>query len=95
MADDAQPADVYADQFTVSVGPYGVSITFSLTQPHPAPGQPPQRRDLVTVRMSLEHTKVMAMILHRQLKNYERENSIEIPIPYSLYQQLGLAPEDW
>ncbi len=95
MADEGQPLDVYSDQFTVTVGPYGISLTFSLTQPHPAPGQPPQRRDLVTVRMSLEHAKVMAMIVRRQLKNYERENSVEIPIPYSLYQQLNLAPEDW
>jgi hypothetical protein len=44
--------------------------------------------------MSLEHAKVLAMLLRAQLKDYERENG-EIPLPPSLYTSLGIAREDW
>jgi len=44
--------------------------------------------------MSLEHTKIIAMMLRKQLKNWEREN-VEIAIPHSVYNGLGLSQEDW
>ena len=44
--------------------------------------------------MSLEHAKVVAMLLRKQLKQYERENGT-IPLPPGLYTSLGVAQEDW
>ena len=51
---------------------------------------------MATVRMSLEHAKVMAIILRKQLKQFEEQLGAEIPLPLQVYQQLGVSPkEDW
>lgn len=87
--------DVYADAFQVTVTPFGVNMTFGLREAHPNPNQQASSEHVAVVRMSLEHTKVMAMMLTKQVKLYEREGSLTIPIPAELYQQLGIAEEDW
>jgi hypothetical protein len=45
--------------------------------------------------MSLEHMKVMAMLLKRQLKAYEEQAASPINIPRQVYNGLGLSQEDW
>jgi len=45
--------------------------------------------------MSLEHAKVMAMLMRRQLKEYEHESGATIAIPFALYRDLDLSPDDW
>jgi hypothetical protein len=46
--------------------------------------------------MSLEHAKVMAIILRKQLKQFEEQLGAEIALPLQVYQQLGVSPkEDW
>lgn len=88
--------DFYTDQFVMSLSPYGVTCIFYLTSPEPPPpGQPPGRRELVRLRMSLEHAKVMAMLMRRQLKEYEHESGATIAIPFALYRDLDLSPDDW
>jgi hypothetical protein len=95
MPDVGSAPDVYADQFIVSVNVWGVALSFIKGPPHPAPGQAPQGDPQATIRMSLEHAKVTAMILKRQLKQYERESGTEIPIPHAVYNAMGLSDEDW
>lgn len=92
---EVEVPEFYVDQFTVTVGVYGITMSLGLTPPHPAPGQPATPKDLVRVRMSLEHAKVMTMILRRQLKHYEREAGLSIDVPMSVYTGLGVSPEDW
>jgi len=92
---ESEVPEFYVDQFRVTWGAYGVAMTFGLTPPHPAPGQPATPQDLVRIRMSLEHAKIMAMIMRKSLKAYERENGIEIGIPHKVYMDLGISPEDW
>lgn len=89
------PVDVYADQFIVTAGLWGVAMSFMKSPPHPTPGQSPQAEPQAVVRMSLEHAKVMAMVIRRQLKTWERENDIEIRIPHEVLNQMGLSVEDW
>lgn len=90
------PVDVYADQFQVNTGPYGCTLNFfaSSTQP-PAPGSAPQAERVASVRMSLEHLKVMTFILHRQLTEYERQSGVRIPIPQEVLNALRIGREDW
>lgn len=91
-----EPVDVQADQFQVTVGPYGVTLNFSLTSPTlPAPGSAQQAERLATVRMSLEHLKVMTFILRRQLMEYEQSTGVTIPLPIQVLNSLGIGPEDW
>jgi hypothetical protein len=94
VATDPEVPEFYVDQFTVTAGTYGLAMTFGLTPPHPAPGQTIPPREIVRLRMSLEHAKVMAMILRRQLKRYEEEMA-PINLPMKLASSLGISPEDW
>ncbi|MBI1847111.1 MAG: hypothetical protein HY294_03970 [Candidatus Rokubacteria bacterium] len=87
--------EFYIDQFRVGVSPWGAAMTCGLSDPHPNPGQAVPVQDLVRLRMSLEHLKVMAMILRRQLKAYEDGTGVPINIPRQVYNQLGLSSEDW
>ena len=89
--------DIYCDQFTVAHSPYGVAFTFSLSPSTPSavPGQV-HAEPKVIVRMSLEHAKVMAMMMRRNLKQYELEHLGEpIRIPRATLQQLNLSEADW
>jgi hypothetical protein len=92
---ESEVPEFYVDQFVMTVGAYGVAVTFGLTPPHPAPGEVPRARDLVRLRMSLEHVKVMAMLLKRQLKAFEEQAATTINIPRAVSNGLGLSPEDW
>jgi hypothetical protein len=56
-------------------------MTFGLSDPHPSPGQIQPPQDTVRLRMSLEHMKVMAMLIKRQLKAYEEQAAAPINIP--------------
>ena len=87
--------EFYADAFQVTISPFGVNMTFSLRDPHPAPGRQMPGTDMARVRMSPEHAKIVAMMLIRQIRNYERNSRIKIAIPSEVYTQLGIAEEDW
>lgn len=88
--------DVYVDNMTVTVGVFGVNITFSLSEPHPVSGGTPRQADeKVRVRMSLQHAKLTAMLLKQQLKSYERNTGTDILLPANVYTSLGVAEEDW
>ncbi|MBA7674880.1 hypothetical protein ES703_83105 [subsurface metagenome] len=87
--------EVYSDSFRFTVHPYGVAFTFGTNVPHPSPGKVTPGKDSLVLRMSLEQAKVLAMMLRRNLKNYELQNSLEIALPSQLYTQLGIAQEDW
>ena len=51
---------------------------------------------VATIRMSLEHAKLMAIILRKQLRQFEQQLGQEIALPAQVFQQLGLSPkEDW
>ena len=92
---DQETPDLYADQFIVTNTVWGTNISFLKMPPHPSPGQAPQPIPQVVVRMSLQHAKVMTMMLRRQLKQWERDNGMDIGVPHSVYAALGVSPEDW
>ena len=88
--------DIYVDNMQITTGVYGVNITFGLAEPHPSVGgvaQPPDEK--VRIRMSLQHAKIVAMLLRQQLKNYELNTGTSIQIPHDVFASLGVAEEDW
>lgn len=96
MPETREPADVYCDGFQMNVSPYGITLNFTLSgATPPAPGTAPHADRVSTVRMSLEHTKVMAFVLRRQLVKYERDTGISIQVPGGLLNSLQISPEDW
>lgn len=91
-----EPLDIYSDQFQVVTGPFGCLLNFMLSNPiPPAPGSMPQVERLATVRMSLEHLKVMTFMLRRQLLLHERQTATNIQVPIEVLNSLGVSPEDW
>ena len=86
--------EFYVDQFRMNLNPYGGAVTLGLATPNPTTGQA-QVNDTLLVRMSLEHMKVMAMILKKNLKGYEEQLQAPINLPRQILNQMGLSNEDW
>ena len=92
MPEDPDP--VYSDGLGVTCSPFTVGLTFTVT-PLPGKGNVPPAV-VADIRMSPEHAKVMAIVLRRQLQDFERQLGRPIPIHPQVAQQLGLSPnEDW
>ena len=87
--------DLYTDAIQIGMSAFGVVLSCQMQSPAgAASGQPPVR--VCNLRMSLEHDKVLAMLLRKQLKNLEEQMNSEIPLATQVYQQLGLSKqEDW
>lgn len=94
MADENIP-EYYSDVFELAMSPYGAALAFGLTDPSSGPGEPPAAECRAVVRMSLQQAKVLSMVLRKNLAQYERENSIEITLPASVYTALGVKRSDW
>ena len=86
--------DVYTDQVTMAQSPYGITFTFSVSSSTPSLQN--QAQPQVVLRMSLEHAKVLAMLIRRNLKQYELEHLADpIRIPAAVLQQMRLSEQDW
>lgn len=90
-----EPVDVYSDQFLVSVGPYGASLTFSLSTAHPDQSSPKPPERVATIRMSIEHLKMISMVINRHVKKMEADLGVSYQVPVKLLSSMGIAPEDW
>lgn len=90
-----EPFDVYADQFLVTITPFGANLTFALREAHPLAQRTPQTCQLGTVRMSVEHLKTMVMIIRRQVLKVEHDSGVKAEVAIPVLNQLGIAPEDW
>lgn len=92
----ADSIDIYSDQFQMNFGPYGSTLNFLLSSATPpAPGAPPQAQLLASVRMSLEHLKVMTFLLRKNIIKFESDTGVTIQLPRMLLNSLGISPEDW
>ncbi|MBI4330749.1 MAG: hypothetical protein HY673_05680 [Chloroflexi bacterium] len=99
MAEETRPRvpfDEYADQFTITVTPFGANLSFAVREAHPAPGgRIPQAIHLGTVRMSVEHLKTMVVMIRRQVMQVEAQTNVTADVPGQILNQLQIAPEDW
>jgi len=92
----AEPIDIYSDSFQINTGPYGSTLNFMLSQSTPpAPGKASQPETLATVRMSLEHLKLMTFVLRRQIMHHERQSGVDIQVPSQVLNSLGISQDDW
>lgn len=95
--DKGEPMDVpefYCDGVQFGLSPYTAILSLTKQPTGQDRTVPPIR--VANVRMSLEHAKVMSIMLKKQLKAFEQQAGIEIQLPQSLLQQLGISKhEDW
>lgn len=88
--------DIYTDSFQINTGPYGSTLNFLISPSTPtAPGKVAQSECLATIRMSLEHLKLMTFVLRNQVLNHEKQSGINIQLPIQVLNQLSISPEDW
>ncbi len=98
MPDDTskrEPFDLYTDQFTITITPFGANLTFHLREPHPSAGKVPQAQTLGTMRSSVEHLKTMVMIIRTQILSVEEQFGVKAEVPRELLNQLKIPIEDW
>jgi hypothetical protein len=94
-SEDTTKFDIYSDQFTITITPFGANLSFAVLEPHPSPGRTPQTEILGTVRMSVEHLKTMVVIVRRQILKVEEETGVKAEVPRNILNQLGISPGDW
>jgi hypothetical protein len=88
-----QAPDLYADTVQIGLSPFGVVLVCGL-QPAGQVGAAPTK--VCNLRLSLEHAKVLAILLRKNLKTFEEQMGEDIPLHPQLYTQLGLSKtEDW
>ena len=92
---EMEPFDIYVDQFTISLTPFGANLSFGVREAHPPSSRAPQVQNLCTIRMSVEHLKTMVMILRRQICKVENETGVKAEVPANILNQLGIPLEDW
>jgi hypothetical protein len=86
--------NLYCDGVQVALGPFDVVL--QLTQRPADVGTTGKPAVVGIVRTSLEHAKMMAVMLRKVIKQHEERIGGKIPIPLPVWQQLGLSePEDW
>ena len=88
--------DVYADQVGINIGPFGCALNFALSAPMPpAGGGAIPGNAVATVRMSLEHLKLMTFLLRRQLLQFEQQSGVRVQVSQDVLNQLRIGREDW
>lgn len=91
-----QYPDLYFDNIRVTTTVFGVNMTLALGNPHPEnESEAKKQKKLATIRTSLEHAKLLAMLLRKQIKNYENNTGIEIKLPSEIFTGLNLDENDW
>lgn len=88
----AEIPEYYSDAINISLAmPWTVALTFSVRPTKPDSKPEPK----VIIRMSPEHAKVTAMLLKKNIKEYETKTSASINLPGDLYSQLDLDSLEW
>ena len=88
--------DLYTDAVALQLTPFGVLATFSRTNPSNGEiGAVLDHTPVVNLRMSLEHAKVLAILLNREVHKYEAQVKSPIVIHPLMIEKLGIKPEDW
>lgn len=91
---EAEVPDIYCDGMQLGLSPF--TAILSLTTQPAGQGGVKAPMPVANIRMSLEHAKIMAIILRKQLKHWETQMGVEIAIPQEVYRQLSLSKqEDW
>lgn len=89
--------DVYSYCFNFAYNPFGVVLTFALSDPRAtAPGDMPVApKQVVRVRMSMETFKLMLMKSVRTVRAKEHSENNAANLPVNVLNGERLSPDDW
>jgi hypothetical protein len=87
--------DIYCNGVQMGISPYDLTIELQLNSP-PKEGNKQSPVIVGKVRMSLEHAKIFAIMLAKNLKGYESQTGGPIRVHPELLKNLGISKEeDW
>lgn len=97
MQDIFAPSDdspeYYIDSVRMAVGVYTITLELGTQQASDTPqSEPPPIRRLAMVRMSPQHTLILARLLKKNIDEYQ-EKIGKININPEIYKSMGLDPE--
>jgi hypothetical protein len=81
----------FSDVFWFSINPWSCILTFGLR----ATTSEDEDKPTIRMRMPLQQAKALAVILLRNLRQYEQENEADIDLPKKVLKHLSIAQEDW
>jgi hypothetical protein len=79
--------EYYTDSVNFMTNIYGFTLEFGVMQQQ---DDPP--RQLVRIKMSPQHAKIMSLLLRKNVQEYERRIGTVI-LPEGLYQDLGIIDD--
>jgi hypothetical protein len=92
----AEPFDYYTDSMEVSSSLVGSSLTFGVQHATSAgPDQVGSVNYFGTLRMSVEHLKIMTFIIKRHLMRHEHSVSVTYDVPQEALRLLQIDPDEW
>ena len=87
--------DLYTDAVRIQVSGFGVLLSCGL-QPYGAAAGNVVPTPVCNIRMSLEHAKVLAILLRKQLRAFEANQGAEVLLHPDMAKGLGISKqEDW
>ena len=95
-----EPFDTYCDGAQIAVTPYAVVLLLTRNRPsvETSQSQPPrlsvEPRQVGMVRVSLEHARVLAMLLKKNLRANEERTRGQIPVDPDTAHRLGISTEE-
>ena len=99
-SDQVNIPDIYFDGIKVTVTAVGVNFSLTLNDPHPDTANTDKdsklrSKPILIARTSLEHAKILVMLLKKQLKLYENKTDAVINLPKDVYKGLELDEKEW
>lgn len=85
------PEEHFSDVFWIALNPWSVSITFGLRMATAQEKDTPKLR----MRMPLQQAKALAVMLLRNVRQYEAKANVTIELPDQLLKDLDIPLEDW
>lgn len=90
----SEPMDVYCDSTQISTSPFDLSLYLYQRVGVPNSSQP--AKQVGCIRMSLEHAKVLTIMLKKSIKQYEDSQGTPIILHPGALQGAGISKEeDW
>ncbi len=92
--------DNFADQFSVTMHPYGAAFAWMKTRVVPMgtvvpDGQSVPPETVQITRMTPVHVKMMVFTLFRLIREQEKTQNCMVPIPESTLKDMNIEPSEW
>ena len=89
--DFSELQELFSDVFGTHINPWSAAITFGQRATRPED----DNHYTIRMRMPLQQAKALAVMLLRNIRQYERQMKVEIELPKVVLDGLGIAADDW